>query len=229
MLVSCLKLSGVGGVRVKLGLLQVRPKLVRTVTNGSTHYDTLKIPRTASKSEIKAAYKRQVALTHPDVNPHDEKESHCEFCAVQEAFAVLSDDKSRTMYDRELRLREQDGVEHENVTSSTNNEKQTRHWNFYKQWYRQSEATKKQQNTEKQDDFFAKTNNSTHRHKRYSLHNIRGYKGKSFEQQALVKPLVIILFTLYSVQLALLRIVMSDDEVRKDKFLHVKDPRYDHK
>lgn len=62
------------------------------------YYKILGIPRTASKDEIKSAYRKLAKQYHPDVN----KEAGAEekFRQVQEAYDTLYDDDKRSYYDR---------------------------------------------------------------------------------------------------------------------------------
>ena len=58
-------------------------------------YDTLGVAVDATKAEIKKAFKRKASKAHPDRDGGD-KET---FQALQRAYAVLSDDRSRQKYD----------------------------------------------------------------------------------------------------------------------------------
>jgi len=59
------------------------------------YYDLLNVPRTASKEEIKKAYKELARKSHPDKGGDPEK-----FKKINEAYGVLSDDNLRSRYDR---------------------------------------------------------------------------------------------------------------------------------
>lgn len=61
-------------------------------------YDILGVPRTASREEIKKAYRRLAKQYHPDVNPGN-KQAEERFKEASAAFEVLSDDKRRQLYD----------------------------------------------------------------------------------------------------------------------------------
>lgn len=63
------------------------------------YYDTLGISRTATESEIKAAFRKQARKHHPDVNPGDANAEE-RFKDVNEAYEVLSDAEKRKLYDR---------------------------------------------------------------------------------------------------------------------------------
>eukprot|EP00310_Coccolithus_braarudii_P025799 CAMPEP_0183359956 /NCGR_PEP_ID=MMETSP0164_2-20130417/53840_1 /TAXON_ID=221442 /ORGANISM="Coccolithus pelagicus ssp braarudi, Strain PLY182g" /LENGTH=152 /DNA_ID=CAMNT_0025534191 /DNA_START=12 /DNA_END=467 /DNA_ORIENTATION=+ len=77
------------------GLLSALPCPVR-----ADHYATLGVPRTASSSTIKQAYKKQALLCHPDkIGKGDANAAEERFRRVQEAYEVLSDKRSRTIYD----------------------------------------------------------------------------------------------------------------------------------
>ncbi|MEM4268438.1 MAG: molecular chaperone DnaJ [Candidatus Woesearchaeota archaeon] len=62
------------------------------------YYEILGVPRTATKEEIKTAYKRLAKKYHPDLNK--DKGAAEKFKEINEAAAVLTDDKKREQYDR---------------------------------------------------------------------------------------------------------------------------------
>jgi molecular chaperone DnaJ len=61
------------------------------------YYEILGVPRTATKEEIKKAYKTLAKKHHPDLNK--EEGSSDKFKEINEAAAVLGDDKKRADYD----------------------------------------------------------------------------------------------------------------------------------
>ena len=63
------------------------------------YYNTLGISKSASKDEIKKAYRKLARQYHPDVNPGD-KASEEKFKEINEAYEVLSDEEKRQKYDR---------------------------------------------------------------------------------------------------------------------------------
>lgn len=62
-------------------------------------YDVLGVPKTASKADIKAAYRKLALQYHPDRNP-DNKEAEAKFKEAAEAYEVLSNDEKRQRYDQ---------------------------------------------------------------------------------------------------------------------------------
>jgi len=66
--------------------------------NRRDYYAILEVRRDASPEEIKRAFRRQAARFHPDRN--DAPDAEDRFKAVNEAYAVLSDDARRYQYDR---------------------------------------------------------------------------------------------------------------------------------
>jgi molecular chaperone DnaJ len=62
------------------------------------YYAVLGVPRTASKPEIKAAFRKLAREYHPDVSQHADAET--KFKEINEAYEVLSDDDKRARYDR---------------------------------------------------------------------------------------------------------------------------------
>jgi molecular chaperone DnaJ len=65
--------------------------------DGKDYYEILGVPRNASKEEIKRAYRRLALQYHPDRNKSPDAEE--KFKEISEAYAVLSDDEKRKLYD----------------------------------------------------------------------------------------------------------------------------------
>lgn len=60
-----------------------------------THYDTLGVPKDASKDEIKKAFRRKASKAHPDRNGGDVRV----MTALNKAYDTLADDEKRERYD----------------------------------------------------------------------------------------------------------------------------------
>jgi molecular chaperone DnaJ len=63
------------------------------------YYEVLQVERSASSTEIAAAYRKLAVMYHPDKNPGDE-EAISRFKEASEAFEVLSDSEKRDRYNR---------------------------------------------------------------------------------------------------------------------------------
>ena len=63
------------------------------------YYEVLGVGRTATKDEIKKAYRKLALQFHPDKNP-DNKDAEDHFKEVNEAYEVLSNDDKRRRYDQ---------------------------------------------------------------------------------------------------------------------------------
>ncbi|KAI0759286.1 hypothetical protein BD413DRAFT_675027 [Trametes elegans] len=64
------------------------------------HYQTLDIPKDATRNQIKASFYKLSKQYHPDVN--SEPGAKEKFQAVSEAYAILGDERKRRAYDRTL-------------------------------------------------------------------------------------------------------------------------------
>ncbi|KZT59279.1 DnaJ-domain-containing protein [Calocera cornea HHB12733] len=67
----------------------------------TTHYDVLSLPRSATRSQIKARFYKLSKDLHPDLNPT--KDAKERYLKVSEAYNVLGDEKRRRSYDQSLR------------------------------------------------------------------------------------------------------------------------------
>ena len=67
------------------------------MSNKRDYYDVLGVPKSATKEEIKNAYRRLALQYHPDRNKTPGSEE--KFKEISEAYAVLSDDEKRRRYD----------------------------------------------------------------------------------------------------------------------------------
>jgi len=66
--------------------------------NSQDYYQILGVPKSASDAQIKKAYKKLAVKWHPDKNPGDEQAT-TNFQKISEAYATLSDEKKRKIYD----------------------------------------------------------------------------------------------------------------------------------
>jgi DnaJ-class molecular chaperone len=64
------------------------------------YYDVLEVPKSASDTEIKKAYRRLAMKWHPDKNRENADEAAKIFQEIGEAYDVLSDMEKRAIFDR---------------------------------------------------------------------------------------------------------------------------------
>ncbi|KAF9899549.1 DnaJ sub B member 4 [Lobosporangium transversale] len=70
-------------------------------SNKPNYYELLCLDPSATKEDVKKAYRKQALLFHPDkMKPHMKEEASQHFQLISEAYEVLSDDKKRELYDR---------------------------------------------------------------------------------------------------------------------------------
>jgi DnaJ-class molecular chaperone len=69
-----------------------------------THYDNLKVARTAPHAVVKAAYRALSQQYHPDRNAHPDAVRIMKI--LNDAWAVLGDSDTRAAYDRKLAAKE---------------------------------------------------------------------------------------------------------------------------
>ncbi|KAI3836957.1 hypothetical protein MKW98_005290 [Papaver atlanticum] len=87
-----------------------------------THYDILSVKEDAEYEEIHANYKRAALKSHPDKTRATTEASDIQhesletFLMVQKAWEILSDSKTRGIYDRELRDSRRDTETAEDVS-----------------------------------------------------------------------------------------------------------------
>lgn len=63
------------------------------------YYEVLGVSKTADTETLKKAYRKLAKQYHPDLNP-DNKDAEAKFKEINEAYAVLSDEKKRANYDQ---------------------------------------------------------------------------------------------------------------------------------
>lgn len=99
------------------------------------HYQTLGISLTASKDEIKKAYRRLALQFHPDRNKSPD--AHEKFIEINEAYLILFDEEARAKYDREYKNYYSQNVKAQQSSSSyqekTHEEKEYNYTYSYKQ------------------------------------------------------------------------------------------------
>jgi molecular chaperone DnaJ len=64
------------------------------------YYEILGVEKTATADEIRKAYRKLARQYHPDVNPQGKDEAEAKFKEVSQAYAVLSDEQKRELYNR---------------------------------------------------------------------------------------------------------------------------------
>ena len=74
----------------------------------TNYYKVLGIRQSASKSEVKSAYRKLARLRHPDVNGGSEKAAR-EFALLSKAYRVLIDPQERAYYDDQLSAQSNSG------------------------------------------------------------------------------------------------------------------------
>src|SRR6185312_3972996 len=62
------------------------------------YYDVLGLSKSASKDEIRKAYRKLSKMYHPDLNKEADAEE--KFKEITEAYEVLSDDTKKSQYDQ---------------------------------------------------------------------------------------------------------------------------------
>lgn len=68
-------------------------------TGFKDYYELLKIPFSATETEIKNAYRQQAKEFHPDLHPDDIEHFTEKFREITEAYETLSDSLKKTNYD----------------------------------------------------------------------------------------------------------------------------------
>lgn len=78
--------------------LHVLVRILNLVQHEETYYDVLGVPRTATQSEIKHAFRRLSLTVHPDRNPNDPQAAE-HFRTLHQAYQILANEKLRQRYD----------------------------------------------------------------------------------------------------------------------------------
>lgn len=71
-----------------------------------SYYDTLGVPRNATDSQIKAAYRAQIKYFHPDVFHGNPEVAKAKSLELNEAYSVLIDHEKRDKYDFWLKVKD---------------------------------------------------------------------------------------------------------------------------
>src|SRR3972149_1761648 len=66
----------------------------------SDYYDILGVSKSATKEEIKKAYRKQALEWHPDRHKDEKEAAERRFKEINEAYQILSDSQKRSAYDQ---------------------------------------------------------------------------------------------------------------------------------
>lgn len=70
------------------------------MANKRDYYEVLSVEKSASKADIKSAYRKAALKWHPDKNPKNKEEAEKKFKEINEAYQILSDEKKKQAYDQ---------------------------------------------------------------------------------------------------------------------------------
>lgn len=81
--------------------LQAKVERLKRIASRKNYYKILGVPKTATKREIKKAYRLGALKWHPDKHksPKDKKIAEKKFKEIAEAYEILIDDQKRQRYD----------------------------------------------------------------------------------------------------------------------------------
>ena len=90
--------------------------LLPNIFCGEDYYKLLGVKRSASKSEIRRAFKKLSLKYHPDKNKDNPEKAKAKFIKIANAYEVLNDDKLRKIYDEQgeegVKQHQQGGGQH---------------------------------------------------------------------------------------------------------------------
>tara|TARA_Y100000589_G_scaffold165474_1_gene157414 strand:+ start:1637 stop:2338 length:702 start_codon:yes stop_codon:yes gene_type:complete len=106
--------------------------IYKLTMNTNNFYKELGVPRNASKSEIKSAYRLLAKKYHPDTGGSNDK-----FLAIQSAWETLNDPQKKMIYDKSLSFQEKSDLhiyENWSVEVKNNNNSSTTKDHDIKNW-----------------------------------------------------------------------------------------------
>jgi len=74
-----------------------------SIGTAQNHYETLRVPQTASGRQIQSAFRGLAKRYHPDKNPQRIPWAEAKMRELLQAYEVLSDERQRMIYDSQLR------------------------------------------------------------------------------------------------------------------------------
>ena len=90
--------------------------IIPDINCGEDYYKLLGVKRSASKSEIRRAFKKLSLKYHPDKNKDNPEKAKAKFIKIANAYEVLNDDKLRKIYDEQgeegVKQHQQGGGQH---------------------------------------------------------------------------------------------------------------------
>jgi len=90
--------------------------LIPNIFCGEDYYKLLGVQRSASKAEIRRAFKKLSLKYHPDKNKDNPEKAKAKFIKIANAYEVLNDDKLRKIYDEQgeegVKQHQQGGGQH---------------------------------------------------------------------------------------------------------------------
>lgn len=82
------------------GIGKMQEEVVVTILASRNYYEVLQVEPSASKAEVRQAYRRLVVAVHPDKNSQAQAGEAC--AKLQQAYSTLGQDSNRACYDNSL-------------------------------------------------------------------------------------------------------------------------------